>query len=142
MNIRIATIADAKEVSKLSVQFGYPTSVCDTINNIRGIAKDENQIIFVAELNGVLVGWIQLQKRIMVIASPFVEIVGLIVEEKHRCRNIGRSLVQEGMRWAQDDNIQSLRVRSNASREESHGFYKAIGFREVKMQKVYDWDAE
>lgn len=78
----------------------------------------------------------------MVIASPFVEIVGLIVEAEHRKKNIGRSLVQEGIRWAKIENIQSLRVRSNAIREESHGFYKALGFREVKTQKVYDRDAE
>jgi predicted N-acetyltransferase YhbS len=142
MIIRTVLEKDAKEISELSSQLGYPTGELQTIENIRRINADNDQRVFVAELDEFVVGWIQVQKRIMLISTPFVEIVGLIVEANHRNRNIGRSLVHEGIRWAKDENIQSLRVRSNAIREESHGFYKAIGFREVKMQKVYDWDAE
>ena len=142
MTIRIVTEEDAIEVSRLSGQLGYPTAVQKTIENIRRINTDNDQKILVAALDGVVIGWIQLQKRIMLVSTPFVEIVGLIVEASHRNKKIGKSLVQEGIRWAKNENIQSLRVRSNATREESHGFYTAIGFREVKTQKVYDWDAE
>ncbi|HWC53643.1 MAG TPA: GNAT family N-acetyltransferase [Chitinophagaceae bacterium] len=142
MIIRTVQEKDAKEVSQLSGQLGYPSSVEKTIETIRRINADNYQIIFVAELDGTVVGWIQLQKKFLLIAEPFTEIVGLIVDEKHRGKSIGRSLVQECIRWTKQENIHKIRVKSNITRDESHEFYKTIGFREVKTQKVYDREVE
>jgi predicted N-acetyltransferase YhbS len=138
MIIRPVQEKDAKEVSQLSNQLGYPTGVEKTIGAIKRINADKYQIIFVAELDGTVVGWIQLQKKILLISEPFTEIVGLVVDEKHRGKSIGRSLVQESIRWTKHEHIFKIRVKSNIIRDESHEFYKAIGFREVKTQKVYD----
>lgn len=142
MIIRTVLEKDAREVSQLSGQLGYPTDIPETIENIKRISSDKNQIAFVAELDGIIVGWIQFQKRTLLISAPFAEIVGLVVDSNHRNKGIGRSLIQEGIRWAKQENIHKIRVRSNIVRDESHGFYKAIGFREVKTQKVYDWTGE
>lgn len=138
MTIRTVQEKDAKEVSQLSGQLGYPTSMEKTVETIRRINADNYQIIFVAELDGKVVGWIQVQKKFLLISEPFTEIVGLVVDEKHRGKKIGRSLVQECIRWTKQEHIHKIRVKSNITRDESHEFYKAIGFREIKTQKVYD----
>ncbi|MBS1918738.1 MAG: GNAT family N-acetyltransferase [Bacteroidetes bacterium] len=142
MIIRAVHEKDAEKVSQLSGQLGYPTSLEKTIENIRQINADYNQVTFVAECENTVAGWIQLQKRVSIVSSPFVEIVGLIVDENHRNKKIGKALVKAGIDWAKQKNILQLRVRSNAARNESHGFYKTLGFREVKTQKVYDWGNE
>ncbi len=138
MKIRTVLEKDAKEVSRLSGQLGYPTTIDETIENINRIGSDKNQIAFVAELDGMIIGWIQFQKRVLLIGSPFAEIVGLVVDADHRQKGIGRLLIQEGIKWIKQEKIHKIRVRSNIVRDESHGFYKAVGFREVKTQKVYD----
>ena len=138
MKIRIIGESDAKEVSVLSGQLGYPTAIEKTAENIRLIGSDPNQVIYVAELGGAVVGWIHFQKRITLVGNVFVEIAGLIVDAAHRQKGIGKSLIEEGIKWAKQRNIYEFRVRSNAARNESHIFYKALGFSEVKTQKVYD----
>lgn len=141
-NIEIRRIkeTDEKTIQRLSDELGYPLSLELTKENIRQINADNNQIAFVAELEGEIVGWIQFQKRVLLVSNPFAEIVGLIVDSKYRKKKVGRSLVQKGIYWAEQENIHKIRVRSNVIRNESHGFYKSIGFMETKQQKVYDLD--
>jgi GNAT superfamily N-acetyltransferase len=64
------------------------------------------------------------------------------VDDRHRKKNIGKRLVQESIQWAKQKGLLKIRVRSNVTRSESHSFYKTIGFREVKTQKVYEWTDE
>jgi GNAT superfamily N-acetyltransferase len=66
-----------------------------------------------------------------------VEIAGLVVAEDCRRAGAGRALVQQAERWAGARGAESLVVRSNTLRTESHRFYPALGFLLSKTQAVY-----
>jgi GNAT superfamily N-acetyltransferase len=63
--------------------------------------------------------------------------VGLVVSESCRRRGVGRSLVKRAEQWAAEIGAETLVVRSNTKRVESHRFYPALGFSLAKTQAVY-----
>lgn len=139
MNIRAVKLKDASKIAKLSGQLGYPITEQEAANHIHRIETDSDQKVFVAELGKDITGWIHIRKEILLVEPPFAEIAGLIVDAGHRKKNIGRWLVQESIQWARQNRLFKIKVRSNILRSESHSFYKALGFREVKTQKAYEW---
>lgn len=142
MKIRVAKAGDAAKIAVLSGQLGYPISEQDAINHLCHTIADSDQKLFIAELDSQIVGWVHIQKETLFMEQPLAEITGLIVDDRHRKKNIGKRLVQESIQWAKQKGLLKIRVRSNVTRSESHSFYKAIGFREVKTQKVYEWTDE
>ena len=138
MLIRRIAEADAEAIYKLSEQLGYSISIEETQENIRQINLNPAHIAFVALIHDKIIGWIHLQQTLYLESPSFVEIVGLIIDKKQRRHGIGKQLVQHAINWAGEKHSFTVRVRSNIKRKESHDFYKAIGFVEIKEQKVYE----
>lgn len=94
--------------------------------------------MLVAEVaDGRLVGWIQGHLSHTLESGFRAEIVGLIVENANRRGGIGRKLVAAVESWARGRHAPIMVVRSNIIRTESHAFYPALGYVEVKTQRVY-----
>ena len=87
--------------------------------------------------NGAVIGWLQAHAGSSLESGLRVEIVGLVVTGLARRTGVGRALVAEAERWARSRSADTLVVRSNVRRAESHRFYPALGFSLAKTQHVY-----
>ena len=136
--IRGATPADANSIAELSGSLGYPVSVATMRSRIERVIASVADLLNVAEDDsGFIAGWLQAHATPTVESGFRVEIIGLIVSQKWRRHGIGRRLVAETERWAVGMSAETIVVRSNAQRAESHHFYPALGYLEAKTQIVY-----
>ncbi len=136
--VRPATREDAAAIAELSGQLGYPVDEVTLGRRLTAVAGDRRHAVFVAEeRGGVLLGWIHIMPKIMLVVSEVCEVGGLVVDERHRRRGVGRALVEAATAWAGASGYRVITVRSDTRREESRAFYPALGFEAVKEQRVY-----
>lgn len=64
----------------------------------------------------------------------------MVVDEQHRGIGVGRMLVAQAIQWCKDKDCTRLKVRTTVTRKNTHRFYAAIGFEEMKEQKVFEMD--
>ncbi len=138
LRIRPAQPNDAPTLAALAGQLGYPTTPEEMTARLRALAGDDRHAVFVAvEADGQVVGWIHVYLCPLLIAGPEAEIGGLVVDQAHRSQGIGTRLVREAEGWAQAHACTALVVRANVVRERAHAFYRRLGFREIKIQRVF-----
>jgi|SRR6185312_6847141 len=138
IQIRLITENDAIALTDLSKQLGYSLSIGETAENIREVLADKDHAAFVAIIDNQVVGWIHVLRAIRIESKPFIEIGGLVVDENYRKQGIGKLLVNKAKEWSKEKHIDKLRVRCNRKRTESHQFYLALAFVELKEQKVFE----
>ncbi len=138
MTIRKMREGDAAAVASLASQLGYPSSADDMRKRLVPILQDPAHALLVGESDGGVAGWIHLFVARYLESDPFVEIGGLVVDERDRRQGVGKTLVRAGERWAiEEKGLLTMRVRTNILRKESHPFYRELGYEEVKRQAVY-----
>jgi GNAT superfamily N-acetyltransferase len=141
MNIREATPSDAAALAALSIQLGYPSTSEEMVARLDMLGGRSGNGVLVAEDPedaGEVVGWLHVSGMYFLESPAFAEVLGLIVDEAHRGRGIGKQLLDGAARWAADHGFDRLRVRSNVIREDAHRFYEREGFHRVKTQVVLD----
>ncbi len=104
-------------------------------SNIQEI-KNRGGAVFVAEVNGRVVGSICSVIDARLAEGVYGELVSLIVSEKFRGTGVGKGLVEVGEQWI-GKRATRIRVRANEIRSDAHDFYKHLGYRESKTQKVF-----
>jgi len=82
------------------------------------LLETDDHRVWVAEIDGAIVGWLHAFVALQIGVAPFVEIGGLVVKEDVRRAQVGSRLV----------------------REPAHGFYQAIGFQYLKQQHVFEFN--
>lgn len=136
--VRVARIDDAPSVARLSEELGYPSPVKLVRERLRRLlSRDDQRIIVAVTKRGKVCGWLQAHRSVSLETGLRVEIVGLIVSKAYRRMSIGRSLVGQAEVWASEISAETVVVRSNAARVESHSFYPSLGFLPSKTQVVY-----
>ena len=129
---------DAESVNKLSAQLGYSLTVEETTDCIRNVLGCADHFALVAVSEGIVIGWVHAFKAVRIESRAFIEIAGLVVDENHRGKGIGKTLINEIRKWCLANGIHTLRLRTNTQRLETHRFYEAFGFTNTKDQKVYE----
>jgi GNAT superfamily N-acetyltransferase len=135
--IRRAMAANSNRISELCNQLGYKTNYKEIKERILKIITVENSILFIAEQNSIVIGFIQVSIRSTIESGEMAEITGLVVDESFRGKGIGKILVFKAEEWAKLKKQNILRVRMNVIRTETHVFYKNIGFEEKKKQTEF-----
>jgi GNAT superfamily N-acetyltransferase len=135
--IRLATADDAEELARLSGQLGYPSTVEETVRRLQVVNRHAGQVVYVAEANGSLVGWMHVFARPSLTAEPSAEIAGLVVDEQYRGCGIGQALMREAERWAEVEGYRAVTLRSNVKRLRAHAFYERLGYETVKTSKSF-----
>jgi GNAT superfamily N-acetyltransferase len=136
--VRAAKLGDASAVARLSRELGYPAEVKVVRERLRAVlGRDDQRVVVAVERRGSLCGWLQAHTSVAVESGPRVEIVGLVVSQDMRRRGVGRCLVSVAETWAREISAETVVVRSNAKRVESHAFYPALGYLPLKTQVVY-----
>lgn len=134
---RIASTTDSSEIARLSGQLGYNVEKNQVIERLNKIVDQKDHVVFVAEIEGKLIGWIHAHGRYLIESPPYVEIGGLIVDSTFRGQKIGKFLVERCEEWSKLLGFKEIRVRANETRLETLIFYKKIGFENTKAQKVF-----
>lgn len=135
--VREARITDATAVAELSGMLGYPADGAAMEKRLKRAEESDDRVVFVAEHEGTVIGWIEGAEQELLVAGRVAEICGLVVAQGRRTSGIGRRLVEVLEEWARRRGLDHVSVRSNAARTESHPFYEKVGYARVKTQHVY-----
>ena len=138
ITIRSAAAEDAARIAELSRQLGYPVTAEEAGRRLESIQALDDHALSVAVLPvGEVAGWIHIYVRRTVMLDPIVEVDGLIVDEAHRGTGIGGQLMGHAEEWALSRGISVVNLRSNVIREDTHAFYRRLGYEHVKQQMVF-----
>jgi GNAT superfamily N-acetyltransferase len=131
-------MSDINKLNDLTRQLGYPLTIEETQKNLRVMLANTNEQVLVAVENDSIVGWMHVFHTVRLESGSFSELGGLVVDRDHRGKGIGKMLVKEAIAWSKERGIPTLRLRSNTIRKTAHEFYRNLGFKEIKEQKVFD----
>ena len=140
MEILIRQVApiDSADITRLSAQLGYPLTEEQIHQNIKIVLSLVHLDAFVATESNKVVGWIGLAQVFMIESLPYCEINGLVIDENHRAKGIGRLLIEKAKEWAKEKGDDKLKLRCNIKREDAHLFYQRLGFRATKQQTNFE----
>jgi GNAT superfamily N-acetyltransferase len=135
--LRKARIDDAPEFARLAAELGYPVPAETMRDRLSTLLQHPDHHVSVVEEGDALLGWIAVEHRRTLESGERIEIVGLVVDASRRGGGVGRKLVADAEQWAQQSGFGSISVRSNILREESHPFYRRLGYVVRKTQHFY-----
>ena len=137
--IRAAELSDVTEIARLAGELGYPATAAEISARLPSLLGQPNHFIAVAVAKDDrqrLLGWIAAEERILLVALPQIEVMGLVVDQNARRQGIGHALIAAVEGWAKKRG-RDVVIRSNTLRHESHPFYEGIGYHRKKSQHVY-----
>ena len=137
-HVRRTKLADIPELTNLSKELGYPSTISQIRKRLDKIQKSKSDIILVAVEKGTVIGWIHVLSTLRLESDPFAEIGGLVVSSKQRGKGVGKILVSEAEKWAKGNGLINIRVRSRTSREKTRQFYESEGYVVIKEQNVFE----
>jgi N-acetylglutamate synthase-like GNAT family acetyltransferase len=137
IKIRKAKTDDVEPIVSLSKEFGYNPEKSEVENKLNRFNLNLNEAIYVAE-NDKVIGWMHISLVEPLESSSFVEIRGIVVNQKYRKNGIGTKLIETAEKWAKGKGCKKLRVRTNIIREETRGYYRNLDFISKKTQEVFE----
>lgn len=139
IHIRTALREDAPGITMLLDQLGYPETPETIENRLTEMNARSDSVVLVAEDDrGKLAGCIHVTIVRRLAEGVHGEIASLVVHEGQRSQGTGDRLVQSAAEWLRARGLDRVRVRCNAVRERTHGFYERLGFQLTKTQRVFD----
>ena len=136
--IRLAHIEDALSIQKInSAVFKYEFDENATKKQLAYILSKPNDIIFIAEADGIVVGYIHGSDYDCTYSRPLKNILSFGILEKYRGKGIGRMLIGRLEDWAAEDGCTGVRLVSGYNRAQAHGFYLHCGYTDRKDQKNF-----
>jgi len=137
LKVRLAKVSDAKRIAALSGELGYPIDARRMGRLIHLARRRGNQRLFAAEVDGTVVGWLEIFRSVSVLNPGKTEIGALVVGKRYRRRGIGAALMNEAHRWARSKGSPFVYLRSNIVRRDAHRFYERSGYSVFKTQYVF-----
>lgn len=137
MKIRDARPEDAQALATLVGQLGYPTSAEAVARRVTRLLKSEADRVVVAELDEEVVGLASLHTSLSVeYDEPAAKLSAIVVDERHRRRGIGETLVAAMEAEARQRGCCLIFLTTAERRGEAHAFYRRIGFEETGRRFV------
>jgi RimJ/RimL family protein N-acetyltransferase len=94
---------------------------------IRVVRRHPDAVVFVAELDGELVGRLSLARDVHP-ASGHVADLGLMVDGRHRRQGIGRALMEAAAEWARESGVSKLELHVFPWNEPAIALYESLGY--------------
>jgi GNAT superfamily N-acetyltransferase len=136
--VREARPSDSVALAILSGQLGYPTLPLQAEERLRELrSRPEHAVLVAEDADGHALGWVHVFAARRVMADPFAELGGLVVDEQHRAEGIGGLLLEAAEAWAKKRGLYLLRVRSNTLRQQAAQFYAGRGYTLQKTQNIF-----
>ncbi|MBR4223173.1 MAG: GNAT family N-acetyltransferase [Oscillospiraceae bacterium] len=132
--IREAYTEDNIAIAELSrTALGYACEDALVRDRLAALDK-EREAVFVAETDGIVTGFIHIERYTVLYYETMANILGLAVSAAHRRRGIATMLIRAAEGWAADQGIRLVRLNSGGSRSGAHEFYRSMGYKDEKMQ--------
>ncbi|MEU4624667.1 GNAT family N-acetyltransferase [Actinoplanes sp. NPDC023801] len=131
MSVQLRKIVpdDAKRLAVLLGHLGYPTGEDTVRERLRDWADDPAGHLIGAEADGVLVGVAALHTMPMLeVDGRLGRLLALVVDEDHRGRGIGESLVTAAEALARTAGCVRMEITSSRHRVRTHDFYQRLGY--------------
>jgi RimJ/RimL family protein N-acetyltransferase len=117
-------------------------SVAEERRYLKAVQRHADAAVYVVEDDGRIVGRLSLSRDPHP-SSQHVADLGLMVAADHRRRGIGRALLDEAVRWAEESGVRKLELHVFPWNEPALGLYEAFGFeREGLRRRQYARDGE
>lgn len=135
LQIRKAKLDDAFDIQKLnSTEMGYNYPLEQTRQQLMELLQSEKDKIFIAEVDGVVAGYVHANNYELLYAPPMKNVMGIAVSSDYRRMRIGKALLERVERWAKETGAAGIRLVSGGSRIDAHSFYFSMGYGEGKPQ--------
>lgn len=131
IKIREYRESDIEMLAHLTTELGYPTHASDMYTRMQGIKNHPDYITFIAEISGIVVGYIGLIRCLRwEESSSYIKIQALVTDAQYRRLGIGRALISHTENYARTHGIGLLMLSSGnrAERKVAHLFYPQLGF--------------
>lgn len=134
-SIREAVESDVSAIWQLnSNELGYQYSLDGTVQNVTKLLSSNADKIFVAILDGSVVGYVHANDYDLLYAPHMKNIMGIAVSGGHKRKGIGRALLQQVENWARETGAFGIRLVSGSTRTDAHAFYRRCGYEGSKEQ--------
>lgn len=132
MNIRKFCGSDIPVICELiNCELGYNITENDLMATISQMQKNNDYVIFVAEYDNAVIGFIGLHIRLAFeFQENIIHIIALAVKTEYQSQGIGTKLIQVAESYAIEHGAAFITVNSGMQRIEAHSFYKNNGFYE------------
>jgi RimJ/RimL family protein N-acetyltransferase len=107
----------------------YDRSRSDERRNLRGVRRDPNVAIFVAETPAGIAGRLSIARNRHPY-SPHVAEVGIMVAANQRRRGIGSALMEEALKWARAAGITKVELEVFPHNAPAIALHRKLGFEE------------
>jgi GNAT superfamily N-acetyltransferase len=99
------------------------------------IEADKNNELIVAEIDGAVVGTLQITftPSISFHGGKRATVESVRVDAEHRGRGIGRELMLWAIERARQEKCVSMQLTTNAERKDAHRFYENLGFKKSHL---------
>lgn len=138
MNIREAAINDYRDLyclNKNGLGYDYPED--KTKEKLQLVLNQPADKIFVAELDGKVVGYVHLSAYECIYFDSLKNVLALVVDENYRKQGVGRKLMEKAEEWAKETGSNGIRLVSGFNRTDAHQFYEHCGYTLRKEQKNF-----
>jgi GNAT superfamily N-acetyltransferase len=129
IRIRACGAEDAAAVSALLGELGYEISVRQAVKHIWELGKTGSDPIFLAVVDGQVLGLVALHIcRMLQYATPVMRVTALVVDGRARRRSIGQRLMLHAERLAAAAGCGAVELTSAVERVDAHAFYRSLGY--------------
>lgn len=133
--VRECSIDDAAAIQKFNAdEMGYDYPLEDTRRNLEKLLQRSSDKVFVAVLDGVVVGYTHANDYDLLYMPHLKNIMGIAVASAYRRRGIGKLLLKAVEDWAKATGAAGVRLASGAARIGAHEFYCGCGYDGGKQQ--------
>jgi GNAT superfamily N-acetyltransferase len=137
--IRNAEPRDDEQIAGLLGELGYPHTPGFVQEKVARIAASDDDILFVAETMGIVIGAAHLHIAEMIHEEGRLgRIMALIVTNKYRWMGVGKKLIAVAEKTARDKGCSKMEVTSAMRREPAKRFYEGLGYEEKRRRFLKD----
>ena len=107
------------------------------------VANSGYSFLFMAVTEDRTVGFISGELRQgspTFLPKTWASVDDVFVEPEHRNHGVGRALLESVRAWAQERDADGISLQVAAANTRGRKFYKVLGFREVSVYEVLDFD--
>ncbi|WP_420838389.1 GNAT family N-acetyltransferase [Companilactobacillus nantensis] len=116
---------------------GYEFPLAETKEQIQKIINLPTTVLFIAESNDGVVGYIQLSDYENTYHKSLKNIVTLAVDSSKQAQGVGSQLLAAGEQWAKENGADGIRLVTGFERKAARKFYEKNGYQVRKDQTNY-----
>lgn len=136
MVLRELDVGDANNLSKLITQLGYETSDLEVAERIANLSLRDDHWLFGLD-DGGLVASIHFYIQYALERDPEIVVQSLIVDMIHRRKGYGHQLLALAERYAKEQGLDTISLRSNTKRAGAHCFYRILGYEAIGTSTLF-----